>query len=347
MRTRRPGFRLGAAVPLPILLFTLACGGRQTVASKSAASYDEARRKETPVDGGGHGPSPESGSAATGTPHADHSPAPPAAPGGTAHAEHDKPAAANEHAAHGAGRSSAATSHSMSHDDRSGTTPGSARQTAATGGHAAHGTRTGETRTAAGASHAGHSMNAPGQAAGTDHGRMGHAPGAAADHSAMGHGEGMAMPAPKPEPPSSTAAPNGPAASLRTNSLDAPAATAVAEAARSAALTAEMATGGHGMQHGTYVQTDAGRDGAAPAAGPGAAHGGHQGSPGPRATPADPHRTHGAPVATPPTAKPGAVAPSPTGSQHEHGRPAPQARPSPSPKPTPTPVPSPRKDDHR
>ena len=54
------------------------------------------------------------------------------------------------------------------------------------------------------------------------------------------------------------AAPGQPAATLAPGPVDAPAATAVAEAARAAALAGEMA-GGHGHATGTYRQRDAGR----------------------------------------------------------------------------------------
>ena len=111
---------------------------------------------------------------------------------------------------------------------------------------------------------------------------------------AQGHGRGHspeALPPPQPEPASAVAPSGGPAATLRADSVDAPAPTAVAEAERSAALAAEMAMGGHGLQHGSYVQTDAGRE------------------PRPDTPAADPHHMHGAPAAPPPKPTP---SPTPT-----------------------------------
>jgi len=44
-----------AAALLSAVAMVLACGGRETVASKSAAAYDEARKKGVPVTSGEHG----------------------------------------------------------------------------------------------------------------------------------------------------------------------------------------------------------------------------------------------------------------------------------------------------
>jgi len=91
------------------------------------------------------------------------------------------------------------------------------------------------------------------------------------------------MPPPRPEPASATAMPGQPAATLRTDALDGPASTSSGDAARSAAIAAEVTSGGHAMSHGTYTQTDAGRDSVAPA--PGAGHEGHQAAPRPSPSP--------------------------------------------------------------
>jgi hypothetical protein len=63
------------------------------------------------------------------------------------------------------------------------------------------------------------------------------------------HGMQHAPPAP---PPSANAPAGAPAATLKQDTLDAPAATSVAEAAR--------AQPSHHMSHGTYVHQDVGRE---------------------------------------------------------------------------------------
>jgi hypothetical protein len=299
MTTPRPGIKLGAAAPLPVLLLALACGDRQTVASKSAASYDEAQRKGTPVgDGGAHGHAPPSEAASPGPATQGGHSSSPAAPAGNVHAAHGRPAE-DGHAMHGDTASGVPVKRpgpaGHVHGSRSGMrgsgTP--ARTAEDHSSHATHGGQPGPDGRTTPAAHAGHRVK-PEEQAHTDHSATGHAQESTVDHASMGHGPGMAMAPPKPEAPSSTAAPGDPVVTLRQDGVDAPAATAVAETDRFGALAAEMATSGHGMQHGTYVQTDAGREGAG------------SGS--------DPHRMHRAP-ATP--------------------RPAP----SPSPRPTPSPSP--------
>ena len=146
---------------------------------------------------------------------------------------------------------------------------------------------------------------------------------------------GMSMAPPVPEPAAAIAQPGQPAATLRPGDLDGPAPTSVREAARSAEMAQSMASGGHGMAHGTYSQTDAGRDDVAPSGGSmSPAHGGH--APG---TPpaADPHQMHAVPVPRPtpsPAATPTTTRftrPRPTADPHAgHGQPA-SPRPQPSP----------------
>ena len=92
---------------------------------------------------------------------------------------------------------------------------------------------------------------AGGSMAGMDHSNM---PGM--DHSNMA---GTTMAPPLPEKASASAQPGQPAATLNPGALDGPAPTSVRDAARSAELAQAMAGGGHGMTHGTYSQTDAGR----------------------------------------------------------------------------------------
>jgi hypothetical protein len=160
------------------------------------------------------------------------------------------------------------------------------------------------------------------------------------DDSSMAQPTGAAAPS-APERPVAVATPEELVATLRPDSLDAPEATAINEAARSAELARQMAGGGHGMSHGTYRQIDAGRDEVAPTP---SGHEGHQMAPAaqPPAT-ADPHDAHAAPA---PRA-PAQAAPAPAPDPHEgHVRPAaPRPSPTPSPRPAPTPTPRPREEN--
>lgn len=335
MTKQRTAVRMLGAAALPALILTLGCADRQTVASKSAAAYDEARRKGTPVgEGNGHGPAP--GSAAS-------------PPTGGPHAAHEMPAAGSQagdaHGAHAGARSG---------DHGSAATP----HTAMSGSRRSHDTaqmkdeQTGHSRGAdAEPGHGAHSAGPAERSAGMDHSKMDHSQRTGADHSGMTqHGGGMTLPPPKPEPPSATAAPGEPGATLRPDSSDAPAATAVTDAARSAARAAEMASGAHPMQHGTYVQTDAGRDNVTPPQSSGPAHGAHQAPrPPPGPTTPDPHRTHDPQAGPRPSPSPAGVprAPSPAGGHEGHATPAPRTSPSPSPdshrmhQPSPKPSPTP------
>src|SRR5512134_2233524 len=53
MKRRASWHPVALASLLPLVAVTVACEGRQTVASRSAAAYDEAQRKGIPVQGGG------------------------------------------------------------------------------------------------------------------------------------------------------------------------------------------------------------------------------------------------------------------------------------------------------
>jgi len=185
---------------------------------------------------------------------------------------------------------------------------------------------------------------AGGSMAGMDHSNMpgmkparGAAPAggsmAGMDHSNM---PGMTMAPPVPEPASVSAQPGQPAATLSVGDLDGPAPTSMRDAARSAAMAQEMAGGHGGMTHGTYSQTDAGRETIAPSGGtmaPG--HGGH--TPEASAPVADPHQMHSAPAQPRPSPSPAAATtprppqPNPPADPHSmHGQPAsPRPRPSP------------------
>jgi hypothetical protein len=193
------------------------------------------------------------------------------------------PPAGDEHAHHhGSGQAPAAAPPGHDHGHGAGT-PSAAMD------HAGH-EPAGRERASGHAGHAGmaHGTHAPGQAWGRPAGRAGH------DHSGMSHGQetaaatgqhaahggmsqgtppatgqpvagafGAAMPAgasgaaPAPVPSGQ------PARTLYSDILDAPAATSVGDAQRSAEIAREMSGGegraGHGSHGGTYVHVDAGR----------------------------------------------------------------------------------------
>lgn len=134
-----------------------------------------------------------------------------------------------------------------------------------------------------------------------------HTPAEGVDHSGTA---GMAM-APRPEPKLAAAEPGDPAATLQPDDIDRPAPTSLEEAARSQAMNAGMAAGGHGMGHGTYKHIDAGREGAASPEGGGHQH--HQ-TPEPRPSPSPGQQRpqqheHGS------AQQPGRLPPSPPGPQ--------------------------------
>lgn len=112
--------------------------------------------------------------------------------------------------------------------------------------------------------------------AGMDHSKMsGMKPSVGGmDQSKASHG--MPNPPPSPEPESASARPGQPAATLHPDPVDQPAPTSVAEAARSAAIAAQMAGGGHAMSHGAYRHLDAGRDVLAPSPKPSPQAKGHK-----------------------------------------------------------------------
>jgi hypothetical protein len=84
---------------------------------------------------------------------------------------------------------------------------------------------------------------------------------------------------PSPEPQALAAAPGQPAATLRPDPLDVPAATSVAEAQRASALAIEMTGHGHGGHGGTYRHVDVGRSPEAEPK-PSSPHEGHDEPPG-------------------------------------------------------------------
>ena len=162
--------------------------------------------------------------------------------------------------------------------------------TAATGGaHGGHGAgqepaddaEARDSEGMAGMDHANMPGMKPAGAAKTQGGAM-----AGMDHANM---PGTTIAPPLPEKASVSAQPGQPAATLRPGDLDGAAPTSVRDAARSAELAQATAGGGHGMTHGTYSQTDAGRDATAP-----------------DAQSADPHRRHGQPAPPRPSPSPSA-----------------------------------------
>lgn len=221
-----------AAAGLVVLAALVGCGRGPSVASKSAAAFQEAQNKGETVGGSGH--SHGHGAANPGEEHE----MPDAAPG--ADAGHD------EHANHGAEHGSA----EGSADDHSAMGHG--------GGHHAAGHAPQE---AAGGHHGSHGAHG-----GMAHGQSPAAPGGNDEHA--GHAGHSASPEGVPDTPAPLAevpSPGQPASTLRPGALDSPAATSVADAQRSAEMAQGMAGGGHGGGHdghggtGTYRHVDAGR----------------------------------------------------------------------------------------
>jgi hypothetical protein len=290
-------FEIGVAAGAALAI--AGCASEPSTASRSAAAYDEAQRQGVPLaEGGGHDhhapASPAAGTpvAATDGSHSGHGEAMPPQRGTAAmdHAAmgHERGASAGNSAAGHAGTRHAGTDHARAGHAAVGHAGlGRAAADHAAAGHTAAG------HTAAGHAGAGHPS--------MDHAAMGHAapppseaghaashPPAVTGHAAMGHA--AAAPAPSPEAGSKMAVPGQPAETLRADALDAPAATAVEDAARAR----EAASSGHAMGHGTYRQVDAGRDDV-----PVSSPLGHQGR-GSAATPAaDPHAGHVMPAPRP------------------------------------------------
>jgi hypothetical protein len=205
----------------------IGCGGEQTVASKSATAFREAQKRGETFgsDGHAHGP----GAAAPGEE--------------LAPAEGVQREEATSGHAHGAGEESS-TAGGMRHEGEHGGRPDAPDE------HRGHAAMERGRRAAAPSGHAGHGampQEAP-PAATPPAGHAGHAP------SPVGAQPAPLAPAPVAVPPGQ------PAATLRPDPLDAPAATSLAAAQSSAAMAQEMAGGGHGGHSaGNYRQVDAGR----------------------------------------------------------------------------------------
>jgi heavy metal-binding protein len=236
------------------------CGGEQSVASRSAAAFREAQKKgetfeDTGHSHGGHAAADASAGAAD---HADHANHEAATPGH----DHGGAGASPDHSAMGQG--------SQAHAGHAGMDHGQSHQ-----GHTEPGKAMGQDERSSHTGHAAMSPQAPPAGAqapsGGHEGHTGHSPA----HEGMEPATAVAAP--------KAAAPGQPAGTLKPDALDAPAATSVADAQRSAEIAEEMsgagsqgARGGHeghggqgspgghsGHGSGTYVHVDAGRETAA------------------------------------------------------------------------------------
>jgi hypothetical protein len=210
-----------------------ACGGERSTASKSASG--SAQTKPEAAGGEGH--------------HAGHHSAVEAPAGGGGQVGHGHEAHAGDpapgHAGHGAQQGA--------HGAAGAEPPG--------GDHAGHGRSSSGGRTSAGQSetqHAGHGTTSPqapssGTRAHDEH--AGHSP------------SGGEMPSVATAPAPVAVPPEQPAKTLQPDALDAPAASSVLDAQRSAEMAQGMAGEGHsGHGGGTYRHVDVGREpGAAPA----------------------------------------------------------------------------------
>lgn len=241
----------------------LGCGGEQSVASKSAAAFEEAQKKGETFGGeghahGGHGAGAPGGEHAGMAPHdaaageeaaPEHHHGPAGSPAGDMPQPAEHGGGAHAEAGHGsAGERGSADHSAMGHGQSA--TSGSAAQ------HAGHGKASPQAPAAgsqpSGPGHAGHATMAP-QAPAPGAGHAGHSPSAG----------GMPLDASAPSP-------GQPARTLSPGPLDAPAATSVLDAQRSAEMAGGMegmeGMGGHGGHGGgTYRHVDAGRGPAAPA----------------------------------------------------------------------------------
>jgi len=232
IRTLACGAALLAAIAV------IACGGKQTMASKSAAAYDDAKKKGIPIASGEHGghsaeasAEPPASSAPTGT---DHATMPAMDHGAMAGMDQSKMTGMDQSAMAG-----------MDHSKMAGMTPGSP----AAGSHDMAGM---DHSSMAGMDHSkmpgmqhGSSGAAAHNMAGMDHSAMpgmanGSMPGmqhsgSMAGMSGMQHGSPTAEPIAVAAPTSNAViAQTQPAATLRADEFDAPAPAAVGEAAKAA-----------------------------------------------------------------------------------------------------------------
>ncbi len=234
----------GGLVALAVLV---GCGGQPSVASRSAAAFEEAQKKGKTFEGSGH----SHGHGAM-------------TPGG---AGQEESAAGDDHGQHDQGQAEAAHDHAAM--EQSGAEHGghdSHASRAQRDEHAGHAAQSGHSEHAAQDPHAGHDMSPQNPPASgheghsMDHDEMDHDE---MDHGEMDHGEHGEMAPDTAEAPAAVP-PGQPAKTLSPDALDAPAATSIVDAQRSAEMAEEMSGGGgHGGHggHGTgmYKQIDAGR----------------------------------------------------------------------------------------
>jgi hypothetical protein len=245
IRTLACGTALLAAIGV------VACGGKQTMASKSAAAYDEARKKGIPIEAGEHGghtAEPE-GAATT---SAETAPMPGMDHSAMAGMDHSKMPGMQHGASGSAGHEMAGMDHSKM--------PGMKRDTAGSGAHdmasmdqsamagmdhskmpgMQHGSAAGGTHDMAGMNHSAMPGMEHGSMPGIQHGAtMAAMPG-------MPNGSQTAAPIAIAPPTSNAAiAQTQPGATLRPDEFDAPAPAAVDEAAKAASGM------NHSMEHMT------------------------------------------------------------------------------------------------
>ena len=231
----------GTALLVGIAMMLGACGGKQTMASKSAAAYDEARKKGLPVSADEHG-GHEAGRAAEPVPTtsaatSEHGSMPGMDHSGMAGMDHSQMTATG-HAGmpgmqHGGGNKS---QHEMPGMDHSGM-PGMDHS------HMSgmqHGSKTASAHSMAGMDHSSMAGMDHAQMSGMQHGSAGQPH----DMSAMQHGSmagmqhGSAAPLAIAPPTSNSAiAQTQPASTLRRDEFDAPAPSAIDEAAKAAGGT--------------------------------------------------------------------------------------------------------------
>lgn len=227
-------------------LVVAGCGGKETIASKSAAAFREAQKQGKTLGPAEHGhgaltPSDSSDAA-------DHE-----AMGHTKSAQTDQAAMGHQtgaqvdHASMGHAASTGGTATGMDHSRMGHATPSTKMPSGAHAGHAMPRTEQTQTR-----DHAGHAM--PPQIAQTP-------TDAHAGHSMPGQQGATSAPLGSRV---AQAEPGQPAATLTADSLDAPASTSLTDSARSAEMARQMAAGAHAMHGSTnYRHVDAGRVGPA------------------------------------------------------------------------------------
>lgn len=225
--------RWSVALIISLSLTVAGCGGNDTMASKSAAAFEEAKRKGVSLSGSAHG------GHAVGTAHdqgsSDHSKMPGMSGSGTSGMDHSKMAG-----------TSGSSMKGMDHSKMAGMS-GSGMK---------------------GMDHSKMPGMSGSSMSGMDHSKMPGTSGSSMkgmDHSKTPAMSGMQHGSMSGMSQSEQALPDEPAATLSPDPLDAPAQTSVIEAERSAGMAAMMASGEHGiMSHGNYVHQDAGREQVSP-----------------------------------------------------------------------------------